>query len=116
MADPALHPDAGDEPYELDPSQDPFAPESVKHLAARYGTPLLIIDADRVRRQYRRLAAALPKVELHYALKPLPHFSVINTLRAEGAYFDLATNGEVELMRRLNVAPERCIHTHPIKR
>jgi len=111
-----LHPRAAGEPLEFEPSQDPFAPESVKHLAARYGTPLLIIDADRVRRQYRRLAAALPKVELHYALKPLPHFSVINTLRAEGAYFDLATNGEVELMRRLNVAPERCIHTHPIKR
>ena len=35
---------------------------------------------------------------------------------AEGAFFDLATNGEVELVRRLGVPPERCIHTHPIKR
>ena len=69
-----------------------------------------------MRRQYRRLAAALPGVDLHYALKPLPHASVINTLHAEGAFFDLATNGEVELVRRLKVAPERCIHTHPIKR
>jgi ornithine decarboxylase len=58
----------------------------------------------------------LPGVDLHYALKPLPHSSVINTLNAEGAFFDLATNGEVELVRRLGVAPERCIHTHPIKR
>ena len=69
-----------------------------------------------VRRQYRRLAAALPGVDLHYALKPLPQASVINTLQAEGACFDLATNGEVELVRRLKIAPERCIHTHPIKR
>jgi len=85
-------------------------------LVARYGSPLLVIDAERVRQQYRRLTSALPGVDLHYALKPLPHSSLITTLMAEGAFFDLATNGEVELVRRLGVAPERCIHTHPIKR
>jgi ornithine decarboxylase len=101
---------------ELDPQQDPFSREAIQHLVGRYGSPLFVIDAERVRGQYRRLAAALPGVDLHYALKPLPHSSVINTLNAEGAWFDLATNGEVELVRRLGVAPERCIHTHPIKR
>ena len=104
------------EPLELDPALDPFAHESIRHLVTRYGSPLFVIDAERVRRQYRRLEAALPGVDLHYALKPLPHPSVINTLSAEGAFFDLATNGEVELVRRLKIAPERCIHTHPIKR
>jgi ornithine decarboxylase len=77
---------------------------------------LFVIDVERVRGQYRRLAAALPGVDLYYALKPLPHSSIINALHAEGAFFDLATNGEVELVRRLKVAPGRCIHTHPIKR
>jgi ornithine decarboxylase len=101
---------------ELDAGQDPFARESIEHLVKRYGSPLFIIDAERIRGQYRRLAAALPGVDLHYALKPLPHASVIVTLRDEGAYFDLATNGEVDLVRRCAVAPERCIHTHPIKR
>jgi ornithine decarboxylase len=104
------------EGLELDPALDPFAPEAIKYLASRYGSPLFIIDAERVRHQYRRLAAVLPRVDLHYALKPLPHASVINTLDAEGACFDLATNGEVELVRRLKIAPQRCIHTHPIKR
>src|SRR5208282_4714220 len=42
---------------ELDAAQDPFAFEAVKQLVARYGSPLLIIDAERVRRQYRLLAA-----------------------------------------------------------
>ena len=101
---------------ELEPTQDPFSREAVQHLVARYGSPLLIIDAERVRQQYRRLAAVLPGVDLHYALKPLPHSSVISTLSAEGACFDLATNGEVDLVRRLGIAPQRCIHTHPIKR
>jgi ornithine decarboxylase len=101
---------------ELDPKQDPFSREAIQHLVVRYGSPLLVIDAERVRRQYHRLRAALPGVDLHYALKPLPHSSLITTLMGEGAFFDLATNGEVELVRRLRVEPERCIHTHPIKR
>src|SRR5580698_620469 len=101
---------------ELDQEQDPFSREAIQHLVARYGSPLLVIDAERVRQQYRRLRAALPGVDLHYALKPLPHSSLITTLMGEGAFFDLATNGEVELVRRLGVDPKRCIHTHPIKR
>jgi len=101
---------------ELDPGLDPFEPAAIRHLVGRYGSPLFIIDAERIRRQYRRLAAALPGVDLHYALKPLPHPSVISTLLAEGAHFDLATNGEVELVRSAGVPAARCIHTHPIKR
>jgi ornithine decarboxylase len=103
-------------PLELDPDRDPFAGESLERLVARYGSPLFVIDAERVRCQYRRLAAALPGVDLHYALKPLPHAAVVGALFAEGASFDLASNGEVELVRRLKIPPERCIHTHPIKR
>jgi ornithine decarboxylase len=101
---------------ELDPALDPFCADAVRRLVARYGSPLLIVDVERVRRQYRRLAAALPGVDLYYALKPLPQAGVINTLHALGAHFDLATNGEVDLVRRLGVPPQRCIHTHPIKR
>jgi ornithine decarboxylase len=55
-------------------------------------------------------------VELHYALKPLPEPAVVATLAAEGSCFDLATTGEVELVRRAGIPAERCIHTHPIKR
>jgi ornithine decarboxylase len=101
---------------ELEPAQDPFAPESIRRLVARYGSPLFLIDAERVRAQYARLAAALPGVELYYAVKSLPHASIVATLRDAGGCFDLATNGEVELMRRVGVLPGRCIHTHPIKR
>lgn len=88
----------------------------IRQLAARFGSPLLVVDCERVRRQYRALSNALPGVDLHYALKPLPHASVVASLREEGAFFDLATTGEVELVKAQGIAPERCIHTHPIKR
>lgn len=105
-----------DRTQELDPAQDPLAPDAIRQLVARYGSPLFLIDAERLRAQYRRLVAALPKVDIYYAVKSLPHASVIATLREAGSCFDLATNGEVDLVRRLGVAAERCIHTHPIKR
>ena len=41
-------------------SIDPFAPAHIKRLVAQFGSPLLIIDCERVRRQYLRLQAALP--------------------------------------------------------
>ena len=88
----------------------------IRRLAARFGSPLLVVDCEQVRRQYRALRDALPGVDLHYALKPLPHAAVVATLRDEGAFFDLATTGEVELVKAQGIAPERCIHTHPIKR
>jgi ornithine decarboxylase len=88
----------------------------IRRLAVRFGSPLLVVDCEQVRRQYRVLKAALPGVDLHYALKPLPHASVVACLREEGAFFDLATTGEVELVKDQGIPAERCIHTHPIKR
>ena len=94
----------------------PYTRADIEALVARYGSPLLLVDCDVVRAQYRRLQAALPGVELHYALKPLPDAAVVAALAGIGGRFDLASSGEVELVRAAGVAPERCIHTHPIKR
>ncbi|MBV8405283.1 MAG: type III PLP-dependent enzyme [Gammaproteobacteria bacterium] len=95
---------------------DPFQPAEIRRLVGEFGSPLLILDCERVRVQLRKLKKALPRVDLHYALKPLPHPAVVATVLAEGASLDLATSGEVHLARRLGVDPARCIHTHPIKR
>jgi ornithine decarboxylase len=95
---------------------DPFELRQIERLVAEFGSPLLVIDCERVRKQYRALHRALPGVDLHYALKPLPHPAVVNTIIELGGFLDLATTGEVELVTRLGVDPVRCIHTHPIKR
>lgn len=87
-----------------------------RELVATYGSPLLVLDQAAVRKQYRALVNALPGVRMHYALKPLPHSAVVATLKAEGCGFDLATNGEVDVMLENQINPDDCIHTHPIKR
>jgi ornithine decarboxylase len=95
---------------------DPFAPAEVRRLVREFGSPLVILDCERVRVQFRALKKALPGVDLHYALKPMPHPAVVQAIIAEGGFLDLATSGEVQLAQRLGVDPARCVHTHPIKR
>jgi ornithine decarboxylase len=95
---------------------DPFTTPEIQRLVAEFGSPLLIIDCQRIREQYRKLHKALPGVDLHYALKPLPHPSVVETIVELGGWLDLATTGEAQLVAQLGVDPARCIHTHPIKR
>ena len=94
----------------------PYSADSLEALAAQFGSPLFVIDCEQLRRQYRELAAALPGVDLHYALKPLPDRTVVQVLAREGSWFDLATSGEVDLVRDAGIPPSRCVHTHPIKR
>lgn len=86
-----------------------------RRLAARHGTPLLVLDLGQVRSQYRRLTGALPGVQMFYAVKAFPHPAVITTLAEMGCHFDLASSGEVQLMRDSGVDASRCLHTHPIK-
>jgi ornithine decarboxylase len=94
----------------------PYSPDALEALATQFGSPLFVIDCERLRQQYHALAEALPGVDLHYALKPLPDRTVVQVLAREGAWFDLATNGEVDLVRDAGIPPSRCIHSHPIKR
>jgi ornithine decarboxylase len=79
-------------------------------------TPLLVYRPAEVGYRYQLLKTALPYVHHHFAIKSLPIIPVIETIRDLNGYFDIATNGEIDLLRKAQVAPDRCIHTHPIKR
>ena len=85
-------------------------------LVQEHGSPLLVMDADAVRRQYLSLKQALPAVGLYYAIKSLPHPAILRLLAGMGSGFDLASSGEIELVRGLDINACRTIHTHPIKR
>jgi ornithine decarboxylase len=86
-----------------------------RDLVTLHGSPLMVLDCGRVRAQYRRLTAALPGVDLHFAIKALPHAAVIATLHGEDSYFDFSSRGELGLLAALAIAPQRAINTHPIK-
>ncbi|WP_254767185.1 diaminopimelate decarboxylase [Salinilacihabitans rarus] len=68
---------------------------ALRDLAAEYGTPLYVLDLDRVRENYRRLAAAFPDAEIAYAAKANALGDVLETLLDEGAGIECAAAGEV---------------------
>jgi ornithine decarboxylase len=93
-----------------------LATDAARAALALHGTPLLLLDPERVRRQYRRLRDALPFVRFHYAVKALAHDAVIGALDDVGSGFDIATGEELDLLTRRGIAAARIIHTHPVKK
>lgn len=87
-----------------------------QEMVKEHGSPLLILDCQKLVEQYQALSKALPGVEFFYAIKSLPHLDAIRTLAGLGAGFDIATSGEVELLYQQGARPRHTIHTHPIKR
>ena len=93
-----------------------LATDAARAAVAVHGTPVLLLDPERIRLQYRRLRTALPFVRFHYAVKALSHDAVIDALTDAGCGFDVATGEELALVQRHGVAAERIIHTHPVKK
>lgn len=87
-----------------------------RELVAAHGSPLLVLDCQAVRDNYRKLQAALPSVRLYFAIKSLPQPDILSTLLVEGAGFDVATSGELTMLRQIGANSADTIHTHPIKR
>ena len=90
--------------------------EFYQQMVQQHGSPLLLLDCDQLVKQYNALTEALPGVELYYAIKALPHPAAIQTLDSLGAGFDIASSGEIELLRDQGSRARQTIHTHPIKR
>ena len=87
----------------------------VARLAERYGTPLLVMSQEQIKKNYNCLKQFLPRVNLHYAVKANPDERIIRTLNALGACFDVASDGEIMQLSSMNIAGSRMVYANPIK-
>ncbi|MCR8924224.1 type III PLP-dependent enzyme [Dasania sp. GY-MA-18] len=90
--------------------------EYYQAMTKEHGSPLLVLDRNKVRSRYRELCEALPNVELYYAMKSQCEPAFLEVLIAEGAGIDIATNGEIAILQQLEHRPKQLIHTHPFKK
>lgn len=84
-------------------------------LANNEDVPLFVMSQKQISQQYNILKHYFPQAKHHYAVKAAPLSCAIHTLIDCDAYFDVASNGEIDLLKSCGVAGERCIYTHPIK-
>lgn len=63
-------------------------------LVEQHGTPLFILDHDKLRSNYRTFKKNLPRVQCYYAVKANTHPEIIKTLFLEGSSFDVASYNE----------------------
>jgi ornithine decarboxylase len=88
---------------------------AVELLAEKYGSPLMVLSLAQVKVNYNYLAERLPGVKLHYAVKSNPDKRLVRTLGETGAYFDVASDGEMLDLSAMGIHPDRLIYANPVK-
>ena len=99
-------------------ASDPVAVSAFDNVIenAVFDRPTLVIDLDKVARQYRALKAGLGGANIHYAVKANPAPEVIARLVALGSNFDAASRGEIELCLEQGARPEEISFGNTVKR
>jgi ornithine decarboxylase len=70
----------------------------MQKLAREHGTPIFVIDHEKIRQNYREFKEHLPGVQAYYAVKANPNPEIIKTLYDMGASFDVASMPEFMLV------------------
>ncbi len=87
----------------------------VKRLAEQFGTPLLVMSVEQVKRNYRTLKEFMPRVNIHYAVKANPDERIVRTLKDLGSCFDVASDGEIFQLQEMGIGGDRMVFANPIK-
>src|SRR5512136_1840284 len=66
----------------------------LQDLAAKHGTPLFVIDHEKVRENYREFRRHLPDVQAYFAVKANSNPEIVKTLFDIGCSFDVASMPE----------------------
>lgn len=84
-------------------------------LAEEYGTPLYVLDEDRIRDNYRRIYEAFSTnyddFKVFYACKANTNLAVMRILEEEGSNIDAVSPGEIYTSLMAGYSPERILFT-----
>jgi len=78
-------------------------------LTQEYGTPLYVIDEDRVRRNFRTFRGAFPDADIYYAAKANWNLAILRILASEGAGADVFSDGELYAALLAGIPPDRIL-------
>lgn len=87
----------------------------IRRMLKKHSSPLMLIQADILEKQYRAFRKALPEVAPYYAIKANPYPGIIKKFVELGAGFDVASANEMNSVLELGASPEKIIFANTIK-
>ena len=82
--------------------------------AERFGTPLYVYDAQKIKQQFHRLKNAfnsIERLEIRYAVKALSNLNILNILKECGSGLDTVSIEEIKLGLHAGFDPKKIIFT-----
>ena len=84
-------------------------------LVKEYGTPLYVVDEERIRNNYKRLyntfSSKYANFKIYYACKANTNLSVMKILKDEGSSIDAVSPGEIYIALLVGFKPEKILYT-----
>jgi len=78
-------------------------------------SPYLLVDRDVIKEKISLIGKGINRAKVFYAVKANPDIDVLRLLSEMEIGFEIASEGELRILKELNVAPERIITSNPIK-
>lgn len=88
----------------------------LKHLdTASVETPILLLDKDMVKEKALLIGRKIRNSRVFYAVKANPDIETLRLINELGLGFEIASEGELKILAKLKVKPERIISSNPVK-
>lgn len=78
-------------------------------------TPVLLLDRDKIREKASILGSHIRNSRVFYAVKANPDIETLRLVNGLGLGFEIASEGELAMLSRIGVEPERIISSNPVK-
>lgn len=89
------------------------ANEQLLAIADRFGTPVYVYDADKIKEQYRKLTTGFAQLDttFFFACKALTNVNVLKYVHSLGCGIDCSSINEVKLALHAGVPPQTILYT-----
>ncbi|MEW6068616.1 MAG: type III PLP-dependent enzyme [Nitrospirota bacterium] len=107
--------------FKIDKSHAGIISESTLFKVLRYldkekiETPFLLIDTSIVREKISMIGQYIKNSKVFYAVKANPDVEILRFINELKLGFEIASEGELEMLSELKVKPERIISSNPVK-
>jgi ornithine decarboxylase len=107
--------------FKVDKSHAGIVPESTLFKTLKYldkehvETPFLLVDKDKVREKTAQIGRYIENAQVFYAVKANPDIAILRYLNRLKMNFEIASEGELEILSSIGVRPSRIISSNPVK-